>query len=85
MVAKKASPVIQGLSLSGIDLAELRKQRQLVEQQANQAISERIDAIKTLLNDIREIAGATGVEVDLDTIGYEVADMAGTYWSSSNC
>lgn len=87
MATRKKAVEQAGVVVGGVDLTEYKRQKQLVEQATAEAVSERISQIQNLLKEIRDLAEATGVEVDLSDIQYTVTDIRESYerdWSSSS-
>lgn len=73
------------LNAVGFDLAEYRAQKAAVEQAANAEVATRLEQVKVLLKEIQEVVSATGIEVDVNDLGYLLADMSDDYsWTSSS-
>lgn len=83
MVTRKA--VVK--SLEGFDLEAFRNQKAAIEAASAHEISERIDQVKILLREIKDISDLSGIEVGWDEIGYCLNDVGSGdgYWNSSSC
>jgi hypothetical protein len=69
------------------DLTEFKRQKQLVEQFANKGVAERVDQIKVLIKEIKELIEVAGVEVKLkNELEDAIHDVDSSHpdWNSSS-
>lgn len=87
---KKLSAAAESLSiLDGIDLVEFNRQKTLIAQKANEAIAERVQTIRTALNELQQIVEVSGVSVNVSNMISEFEDAResldpNTDWNSSS-
>lgn len=81
MATRKEEPLI----VEGVDLEVFKKQKAQLQQAAVQTLASKIDQVKELLKEIQEISEVADVEVDIDSLGYLLANMSKDYeWTSSS-
>jgi hypothetical protein len=80
-------PKKPAIVIDGIDIEEFKRQKVLVEQKANAAVSEKILEIRKLLGEINELGRVTGVPVRLNELIYDMQEMReylDPAWNSSS-
>jgi len=71
--------------VGGIDLNEYKKAKEAVTQVAVQAVAERVENIKKLLGEIKDIQQASGIDVDLYSLRWPLEDIDTVNdWDSSS-
>ena len=74
------------VTIGDFDLEAFRKQKEAIVQAANETIAAKIELIKVNLQDIKDIAEAAEVEVDVEGILSAVTDIDPEYyWNHSSC
>lgn len=81
MATKKPAKI----QIGEFDLEAFRKQRDAIQAAAYAEVSARVEQIRTLLTEVKEITEATGVEADLYNLRSELSDMVDSNWNSSGC
>lgn len=83
MPTKKTAAPVTGLSF---DLAEHRRQREELVRVANVQVSEKVDQIKSLLGDIKDIVELSGIEIDIRGLKYDIESIEELHpdWNSSS-
>jgi predicted dienelactone hydrolase len=61
--------------VGGVDLNEYKKQKEAVTQVAVKAVAERIEGIKKLLGEIKDIQQASDIPVDLEDLKWTLEDV----------
>lgn len=89
MATKKTTAAKAADILEGIDLAAFAKQKAEVEQKATQALSERVEKIRTILAEMKTIVSVSGVSVSVQDLIYDFENSReeldpNTDWSSSS-
>lgn len=67
-------------------LAEFKRLKSIVQKDAAKTISDNLNQINVLLAEIKDLAEATGITVDVRGLASEVEDVASLHpdWSSSS-
>lgn len=70
-----------------VDLKEFRRQKELVVQQAQAQISNKVDEVKSLLADIKELVELSGIQIRIDRLISDSLESIGELhpdWNSSS-
>lgn len=73
-------------TIGGVDVAEFKKQKAAIQQAATSFVAEKIQEIKKLFEDIKDIAEASEIVVDVRELKYTVEAIEEMHpdWNSSS-
>lgn len=86
MATKKPVQAAQPIAGLSFDLADHKRQRDELVQRANQAVSDKVEQIKALLGDIKDIVELSGIEIDIRGLKYDIESIEELHpdWNSSS-
>lgn len=74
--------------LFGQNIDQLKETQEQVRRKAYAEVASRITQIDVLLDEIKQIKDATGISVDLESLGDSMSDIDNSFyetWNSSHC